>query len=55
MKNKDVTIEYYKSEKEVADIFRKPLKCSKFKKLKMKLGMTGFENPNLRGDGGAIN
>ena len=49
VKDKEIVIEYCRSEEQVADIFMKPLKVDNFQKLKKSLGMMSYEELGLRG------
>ncbi|PKU70954.1 Retrovirus-related Pol polyprotein from transposon TNT 1-94 [Dendrobium catenatum] len=54
IKDKEVQVEYVKSEDQIADIFTKPLAAEQFIKLKILLGVVD-KNFGLRGSVGNIN
>uniref|UniRef100_M1A7P8 Copia-type reverse transcriptase n=1 Tax=Solanum tuberosum TaxID=4113 RepID=M1A7P8_SOLTU len=48
VQDKEIMVEYCKTEEQVVDIFTKPLKLELFIKLKKMLGMVTFEDLGLR-------
>ena len=48
VKDKEIVIEYCRSEEQFADIFTKTLKVDTFQKLKKSLGMMSYEGLGLR-------
>ena len=48
MNDKEIELEFVRSEDQVADIFTKPLKVELFLKMKKLMGMMKFEELGLR-------